>query len=359
MSETSNKKEEKITKNCLRCGGNLEFSPKHQAIFCCQCGTIYDIEKNKNITKHNLQDVKDIKLEDKLFADNNNVFNCPNCGSKLVLNKLEYTKKCPYCGSVQIKKTRINPGISPDSIIPFKFDEEVAAEKFKQAMKKKVFAPNAFKKKPISDNIYGIFIPTFAYDADSQTSYSGTEKIEHVHIDSNNIRRVSYSYRNFSGKFNMNHRNVLVEDSPSLNQLDLESIKPYNYNEMYKYNDDFIRGYTVEYHEHPIATCTDIAHTIMKNDINSSIRRKEGGNIVSLRTNTNFECEKFTYYLLPAYKVEYKYKEKKYNSYVNGQTGKVGGNAPKSKIKVTFFTIFMVLLLGGLTALFYYLSLML
>lgn len=355
MSDTEIKSEVKITKNCLRCGGTLSFSPKHQAIFCSQCGTTYDIEKDKKVVKHNLNEIQDITLENKLFAENNRVFNCPNCGSRLVLNKYEYTKKCPYCGSDSIKKTRLNPGISPDNIIPFKFDEKDAAEKFKAAMKKKIFAPNEFRKKPVTDNIYGLYIPTFSYDAKSQTAYQGKIRVEHVNIDSNNVRNVTYSYRNISGKIALSHSNVLVEDSPSLNQLDLNNIKPFNYQELYKYNDDFIRGYTVEYHEHPVANCSDIAHSIMKNEIERCIRNKEGGDIVSLTTKTIFSDEKFSYYLLPAYKVEYKYKDKKYNSYINGQTGKVGGNAPKSKIKVTFFTIFLILLVSGLVGLFYYL----
>lgn len=354
MNEIKSEKN-KTTKNCLKCGGMLEFSPKHQAIFCCQCGTVYDIEKDKNISKHNLQEIQDIKPEDKIFAENNKVFNCPNCGSKIVLNNLEYTKKCPYCGSIHIKKTRLNPGVSPDSIIPFKFDEEVASEKFKQAMKKKKFAPNAFKKKPVTDNISGIFIPTFAYDANSFSEYQGQKRVETEYKDLNGRYQTSTSYSNFRGKIALIHKNILVEDSPSINQLELESIKPYNYADMYKYNDDFIRGYMVEYHEHPIETCNNIAHTIMKNDIDTAIRRKEGGDICNLIVRTSFSDEKFSYYLLPAYKVEYKYKNKSYISYINGQTGKVGGNAPKSKVKITFFTIFLILLIGGLTALFYYL----
>lgn len=344
----------KTTKKCLRCGGGLSFSPKHQAIFCSQCGTVYDIEKNKNVVKHDLNKVQDISESNKAFAENNRVFNCENCGGKIVLNKLEYTKKCPYCGSQHIKKTRINPGISPDSIIPFKITEEEASEKFKQLMKKKVFAPNAFKNKPIADKIDGMYIPTFAYDAHSDTSYFGEIQEEET-IISNGRSSVKYNRRSFRGKTSLEHQNILVEDSQNLNQLDLDKIKPFNYNELYKYDDDFIRGYMVEYHEHPVATCTNVAHMIMKNDIERAIRNKISGDIVSLTTNVKYDNEKFAYFLLPTYKIEFLFKGKKYKSFVNGQTGKATGKAPVSKIKVTFFTIILVLLIGGLTALFYYL----
>lgn len=350
MTETN--ANNKTTKKCLRCGGGLSFSPKHQALFCSQCGTAYDIEKNRDIVKHDLNQVQDISESNKAFAENNRVFNCENCGGKIVLNKLEYTKKCPYCGSQHIKKTRINPGISPDGIIPFKISEKEASENFKQLMKKKFFAPNAFKNKPIADKIDGMYIPTFSYDAHSETSYVGVIQEEET-IVSNGRSNVIQTRRSFSGKISFLHQNVLVEDSQNLNQLNFDKIKPFNYNELYKYDDDFIRGYMVEYHEHPVATCTDVAHIIMKNDIERAIRNKVDGNIVSLTTTVKYDNEKFAYYLLPTYKIEFMFKGKKYKSFVNGQTGKATGKAPVSKIKVTFFTIFLVFLIGGLTALFY------
>ena len=47
--------------------------------------------------------------------------------------------------------------------------------------------------------------------------------------------------------------------------------------------------------------------------------------------------------MLPIYQIEFEYKDKKYLSYMNGQTGRVGTGIPKSPVKITF-TVLLVLL---------------
>lgn len=344
------------TKNCPSCGGKLEYSASHQNLFCAYCHGIVEIDKIKQQKFHDLSSAHDTIKEDKEFAKNNSVFNCENCGSQIVLSSSEFSKSCPYCGSYNIKKTRKNPGIAPDNIIPFSIEKEDAATRYKLAMKKKFFAPNEFKKKPPIDKIYGIYVPTLCFNANSETRYHGDIREQHTHIDAQGFRQTSYTYRPISGNIACSHKNVLVESSSYMNQLEFESIGKFDYRNLFLYNDDFIRGYYIEYHTTPLNICHDVAKNIMKSEISSSIRsRYFGKDVVHLSLNTKYSEENFAYYLLPTYKCEYTYKDKKYNAYINGQTGKVGGFAPKSSIKITFFVLALLLIFGGFTALFLYL----
>ena len=344
------------TKNCKSCGSVLTFSPKHENLYCNHCETVFEIDKKQEASFHDVLTASD-SYEDKLFEKNNTVFNCENCGAEMILNSSEFAKCCPYCGSYNINKTRKNPGISPDNIIPFAIEKEQAALCYKNAMKKKVFAPREFKKKPPIEKIFGIYVPTLAYNANSETTYTGKIREEHTTIDSQGFRNTNYTYRKIAGNINVTHKNVLVESSSYMNQLEFESIGPFNYSKLFKYNDDFIRGYYVEYHSTPLDTCTNVAHTIMKNEISSQIRKKyQFQDVVELNLNTNFKNEIFTYYLFPTYRCEYTYKNKKYKAFINGQTGKVGGITPKSKMKISLLTIAIILLFAGFVALFMWLS---
>ena len=47
---------------------------------------------------------------------------------------------------------------------------------------------------------------------------------------------------------------------------------------------------------------------------------------------------------MPVYTFEFMYKDKKYITYMNGQTGKVGSGLPISKVKVAFGIILSVLI---------------
>ena len=47
--------------------------------------------------------------------------------------------------------------------------------------------------------------------------------------------------------------------------------------------------------------------------------------------------------MLPMYRINFNYKNKKYSNIINGQTGKVGGNIPKSKFKIALIVIGIIL----------------
>ena len=72
--------------------------------------------------------------------------------------------------------------------------------------------------------------------------------------------------------------------------------------------------------------------------------------------NTNFENMRYNYLYVPVWINNYKYKDKTYNCYINGITGKVSGNSPKSFWKILFTVLGICALVGGLVFLAYYLS---
>ena len=64
--------------------------------------------------------------------------------------------------------------------------------------------------------------------------------------------------------------------------------------------------------------------------------------------------EKYKYVLVPVYVGHYKYKNKLYNFYINGENGRITGKTPVSKLKV-FWTVMLVLaIIAGIVALSYF-----
>ena len=94
----------------------------------------------------------------------------------------------------------------------------------------------------------------------------------------------------------------------------------------------------------------------MRLSIESSILKKYDYDVkYSLNVSTKFSNEQYKYVLVPIYVGHYKYKNKLYNFFVNGENGKVAGKTPVSAGKVCL-TIFIVLLVLGLIVLLYYLA---
>lgn len=339
---------------CSSCGGHLYFSPEDQALRCESCDGLEKIEINKNNVKHAYVQSEENKLEHKKYAEENKVFKCVSCGANVVLNKLDVATKCPYCDSSITIAEDVDIGLKPDSIIPFKFGEEKAAILYKQGLKKKWFLPNVFKKTPPIDEIKGVYIPCFSFDANSHTTYRG--RLARQHTSTHNGRTHTHTtYFNISGTRDFAHHDILVETSSHIDQTQFNAIKPYNIKELVVYDDAYIRGYSLEHYDQLLENCKRVANTIMENTIKSQILSSYSYSYVDSYTqNVTYSHEKFSYYIVPTYSVKYKYKDKNYLTFMNGQTGKVGDGLPKSAIKITLFVLMIIAILGAVIALFYY-----
>lgn len=331
----------KSNNKCLNCGGNLIFSPQFEALYCNNCKSITKIIANKNNKKYNY-------VNNEVSEENNKSTstNCTNCGAFIQLDKREITKTCPYCDTNFVVDEKDIQGIKPTSVIPFSFDKEKAVEYYKNGIKKKHFLPNKFKASPSIDSIYGTYISCFSFDTDTFSKYSG--KISYTTTYSKDGKTYSQTNsRLINGEKNMQFKDFLIESSELTNQDLFDEVKPYiiDNSTTYEYNPDFIRGYDVKTYDTSLSSCKVLSEEYIKEKIKSAILSGYSYDRVDyFNLNTNFTNYKFSYILLPLYFVDYEYKNKKYTTYINGQTGKIGNNLPKSKVKI-FFSVFTVILI--------------
>lgn len=348
--------EKKIKTNeasCPSCGATMRYSPERLKLFCENCKTCKDIEFKPLGPKHDWENRDKATSQTKEWASETKNLKCPNCGANVILNKLEYSKVCPYCSSSLVGDVSELPSIPPDGILPFTFSDAEAVEKYVKGIRKKWFVPNAFKKAPPVENIKGVYIPSFGYDANTVSKYSGTLATDHTHVDANGRTHTTTTYRHISGTHSHVHTDVLVETSSKMNQKELEKIEPYDTSKMVTFDQGFIMGFTVEHYENTLDECKKVAERIMEERIKSAILSKyHYDRVESFSMSTNYSEQKYMYYLLPTYKCDYEYKKKTYTTFMNGQTGKVGGGYPKSPVKITFFVLFILLIIAGLIVLF-------
>ncbi len=341
-------------KKCASCGGNMAFSPKDKGLKCQFCQNVTKLDYDFNIDKHNyVENAEDMEAYNN-FATESKVFKCSNCGANVILNKLEVAKKCPYCGSSYVAEEKEMPSLKPDAIIPFKYSKEEACRLYKQRVKKKWFLPNEFKKAPPDDNIAGVYVPCFSFDAKTFTTYKGVLAYTTT-VVVNGKTQTSTTYQNISGQKNTNQRDVIVETSSHLTQDIFDKLKPFSTAELVKFTPDFILGYSVEYYDNSLTNCKKIADAMMEKVIKNQILSQYSySSVVSYSQKTIFSDEKYDYCILPIYQVRYKYKNKDYLTYMNGQTGKLAGKMPKSPVKITFFVILILLIAVSLGLLFIY-----
>ncbi len=337
---------------CPSCGANMKYLPETQKLYCENCKTSKDIifEKMGEKRAWNLRDKATKSTKD--WAKSTKNLKCPNCGASVVLSNLEYAKNCPYCETALVGNDASLNSLEPDGIIPFKFSDAVASEKYKKGLKKKFFAPRAFKKAPPTESIKGIYIPSFIFDADTNSTYKGKLADDDSYTDRNGHRRTKTSYKHISGTHASKQYDIVVESSSKISQAQMTDILPYNTQEIVKFKQDFIMGYTIEQYESTVDECKVIAKRIMEENIKREILSKYSyDRVCYFEMTTDYANEKYNYNLFPVYKCDYKYKNKTYTTIMNGQTGKVGGGYPISGLKVFLVVMTVLGLIGGIIAL--------
>lgn len=328
---------------CDSCGGNLVFSPNHKALHCFNCGNNTEIVITKNFEKHPLDyTISQININN--WKNNNSVYECKNCGGKVVLNNSEMSSTCPYCNSAIVTKIDSAPGLLPDQIIPFQFDKAKVKELFKRGIRKKWFLPNKFKKNIPDSEITAFYGSAFSFDTDIFVRYRG-ELYENERDSQGNSYRKSVSV---SGSLNKKIRDMMIESTNQMTQDQFNKIAPFNLVGAIDYQDSFIRGFATEYYNNPVLQSFDILKNNIYNQLDGEIVRKHFCDGVEyLNKDVSYSNERYSHLLFPVYKFNYNYKNKKYCTFVNGQTGKVGGGVPRSGAKIALFVIGIVLIVSS------------
>lgn len=341
LQEEQKVQTETTKSQCPNCGSGLFYDPKSLGLKCKSCSSIFDFEKNKNDLKLTFTDSK---VENYDWSLESRVFHCENCGAEVVITGYDVTTICPYCASGYVTKTDKLPGLKPNRVVPFAFDELEAQALFKKGVRKYFFAPRAIKKKIPENKIRGLLIPSFTFDSNTFSSYSGVLEESTTYRDSKGNLRTKTKRFNISGSKAVNFQDLVIESSSKFEQKQINSLLPYNMSGSYHFDSNFLRGYSVEHYQDSLDNCYSQAKKIMDEDIKRKILSGyHYTSVIRLDVSTNYEDRMYSYALLPIYTFEYEYRKKKYVTLMNGQTGKINNKLPISPIKVSILVLLVIL----------------
>ena len=139
----------------------------------------------------------------------------------------------------------------------------------------------------------------------------------------------------------------------------MDLLEPYNYGELQEFQPEYLSGFYAEnYHMDAVALETR-ARQKMNEDAGQLVSASYAGynRVAAQKNNVEIRNAANRYGLLPVWKYIYKYREKEYPFYVNGQNGKIVGEVPISRKKVWAYagTLWGVLtiLMGTISGILY------
>ncbi len=328
---------------CPCCGGQIEFDSKSQQMKCPYCDSEFDVDSLKNYDETLNEQIPEEDLRwdtagssewSDAEAENMSIFSCQSCGGEIIAEQTTAAMHCPYCGNPVVFMGRLAGELKPDLVIPFKLDKEAAKAALKNHVKGKKLLPNAFTSENHLDEIKGVYVPVWLFDAevDADIRYKATRT--RVWSDSNyNYTETSYYALLRSGSIAFD--GVPVDGSQKMDDTLMESIEPYDLSQAVDFQTAYLSGYLADKYDVSSEQSIERANARIRRSTEESFAATTVGysSVIAENSSIRLNNGKAKYALYPVWLLNTSWRGQKYTFAMNGQTGKFVGDLPMDKGK--------------------------
>ena len=349
---------EAMQTKCKSCGGIMQYSPADNDLKCIYCGLSSELDHTAvEIEENDFDYWKD-------HADENNEeqtvemteIKCRQCGATTTLEPNISAAKCVFCSTPLILNgAMVKRFWQPEYMLPFKIAERDCDAHFNQWLSKRWFMPSKLKKGGLDkDSFKGIYMPFWTYDADTHTSYIGERGEEHIDTgmddDDDDGISTETTWKKVSGTVSNSFDDVVVPATNTLPSEIANSLEDWDMENCVPYQPEFLAGFITETYQTDFRVGLELAKTKMDYVIKSTIRKDIGGDEQKITSKeTQYTDVMFKLLLLPIWISAFRYNGKLYQFVVNGRTGEVVGEYPKSKFKIALAVIAIFVIAGLLS----------
>ncbi len=357
MEYQSSYLENTISPDCPSCGSNLAYSAEHKKISCDYCGYQEEIDhSNDKIVEQSLKEAVHSARDYTPEALGKKVFDCGNCGAKFMVETEQVKVNCGFCGSKNVNlEAYDHKYIQPIGIIPFYISRFEAERIFEKWINRGWFHPSKLKRLAAVEDLHGIYIPFWTYDAQTESQWRGEAGYYHYEtkqvringrMQTKQVRKTRWKYR--SGNLSHFFDDVLVVASGGLEQKHINRVLPFRLEELVNFDGRLMVGWESEVYQTEVDEGHQIADRIMDDKIRNMCSAQLGGDTQrNLSVESHKSGQTFKHIVLPLWICSYMYNNKVYHFTINGQTGKVNGQKPLSWVKIAFLISLFFLFLFG------------
>ena len=281
---------------------------------------------------------------------------CKSCGGEIVGDETTGATSCPFCGNPVVMMGQFSGALKPDYVIPFKLDKKAAKEALKKHYQGKRLLPKVFKDANHIDEIKGIYVPFWLFDADANADirYKATRTSHWSDSDYNYTKTDYYSiWRSGSLGFS----GVPVDGSSKIENDLMESIEPFDFSQAVDFQTAYLAGYLADKYDVDAEQSIVRANERIKTSTEQAFQSTVQGYITVIPEysgvrlfNTNAK-----YALYPVWILNTSWNGKKYTFAMNGQTGKLVGDLPLDKSALMKWRIALTGIVGAAAFLISYL----
>ena len=324
---------------CPACGGKIEFNSTLQKLKCPYCDTEYEAEALRAYDEalgQQGQDEMEWETPKRCWqegeADALHSYVCSSCGGEIVCEKTTAATNCPFCGNPVVMTERLSGMLKPDYVIPFKLDKQAAKAGLARHLQGKRLLPKVFKDQNHIDEIKGVYVPFWLFDADAAADIRYKATRVRTWGDSNYIYTETSFYSVLRGG-SIGFDRVPVDGSSKMADDLMESIEPYNFADAVDFQTAYLSGYLADKYDVTVEQSVERANARVK----KSTEQAFAATVQGYATVTPESCSvrlangKAKYALYPVWLLNTTWAGQRYTFAMNGQTGKFVGDLPLDK----------------------------
>ena len=348
---------------CPNCGGKLEFDSASQNMKCPYCDSEFDMEALKEYDEALKDGAESGSMEWEQSAggewtegetDDMAVYVCKSCGGEIVGDKNMGATSCPFCGNPVVIMGKFAGDLKPDKIIPFKLDKNAAKAGLASHLKGKTLLPKVFKDQNHIDEIKGIYVPFWLFDADAAARVKfKAEKIKEWNVGKAHFKEIKYYSVTRAG--NIGFDKIPVDGSSAMPDDLMESLEPFDNSQAVDFQTAYFAGYLADRYDVDAEKSVERANQRVRKSAVEELQKTVTGfdKVYPEQSDIQLSNGKTSYAMYPVWLLNTTWNGNKYTFAMNGQTGKFVGNLPMDKGKfwlhmvLTFvITVAAVFLLG-------------
>lgn len=337
---------------CPCCGGGIEFDSEIQKMKCPYCDTEFETETLKEYD-HELKNDSGDDMQwqsasgsewQEGEADGLCSYVCNSCGGEIIGDASTAATACPYCGNPVIIMQKLSGSLRPDYVIPFKLTKQQAKDALKKHTSGKRLLPKVFSDENHIDEIKGIYVPFWLFDADAEAR---------IRYRATRVRAwTSGKYDYTETSFYSVHRGgslafqrVPVDGSSKMADDMMESIEPYDFSEAVDFQTAYLSGFFADKYDVDSVSSIDRANQRIKSSVDGVFINTVNGytSLTPESSNIKLNNGQAKYALYPVWLLNTVWNGQRYTFVMNGQTGKFVGDLPVDKKAASKWMLWLTL----------------
>ena len=221
-----------------------------------------------------------------------------SCNAISVFDPKRQAQNCEFCGSAQlVPYEETKPAFRPESVLPFTVSEGTARDRIRQWYGKLWLAPNALKRRALTDTVKGIYLPYWTFDAQADAQwtaeaghyyYTTETYTEGGQTRTRQVRNVRWEPA--SGRLSHFFDDDLVCASVGVHPQLLRGVEPFPTASLKPYDAGYVAGWVVERYQIDLIGAAQRARAAMDAKVEAMCAAADSGRHLSQSRRPHVLC---------------------------------------------------------------------